>query len=333
MRVVAIEEHFSVPAVAKRISPEVTAKRGFAPRTVMPGKVSPLDLLPDLGEQRIKSMDAAGVTMQVLSTSGPGADLVEGPDGVAMARELNDTLADAIKKHPTRFAGFAHLPVREPEASAKELERSVRSLGFHGAMINGTINDKFLDDRKFEPLLAAAEALDVPIYLHPHLAPKAVREIYYSGLPASAGVAIETAGWGWHSEVAIHVLRLVLSGALDRHPKLKIIIGHMGEGLPAMLARCDDVSVPHTRHLKRPISRTVLDQVWITTSGIFTQPPLLLALQTFGIDRIMYSIDYPYARNEQGAEFLKGVSLSPSDLVKFTHGTADSLLKLKVGAG
>ena len=332
MRVVALEEHFSVPALAKRISPDAVAKRGFAPRTLMPGKVSPLDMLPDLGEQRIKAMDAAGVTVQVLSTSGPGADLVEGPDGVALAREMNDTLADATKRYPGRLAGFAHLPVRSPVDAAKELERTVRSHGFHGAMVNGTIDGRFLDDPQFEPILATAEALDVPIYLHPHLAPKVVREAYYSGLPASAGVAIETAGWGWHSEVAIHVLRLVLSGALDRHPKLKIIIGHMGEGLPAMLARCDDVSAAHTRHLKRPISRTVLDQVWITTSGLFTQPPLLLALQTFGIDRIMFSIDYPYSSNMQGAEFLKGVALAPADMAKLTHGTADRILKLKVKA-
>ena len=331
MRVVAIEEHFSVPALAKKISPEAIARRGFAPRTLKPGQVSPLDLLPDLGEQRLKSMDEAGVSMQVLSTSGPGADLVDSADGVVLARELNDALADAIKRHPTRYAGFAHLPVRSPGDAAKELERCVLTLGFHGAMINGTIDERFLDDAQFEPILATAEALGVPLYLHPHLAPKAVREIYYAGLPASAGVAIETAGWGWHSEVAIHVLRLVLSGALDRHPKLRIIIGHMGEGLPAMLARCDDVSAAHTRHLKRPISRTVLDQVWITTSGIFTQPPLLLALQTFGIDRIMFSIDYPYSTNAQGTDFLKQVALAPDDMAKFAHGTADRLLGLKVG--
>ena len=331
MRVVALEEHFSVPALTKRISPEAMAKRGFKPRTVVPGQVSPLDLLPDF-DKRLASMDANGVTVQVLSTSGPGSDLVDGPDGTALARELNDALAERIKAHPDRFAGFTHMPMRDPEGAAKELTRCVQKLGFHGAMVNGTTNDLFLDDARYEPVLAAAEALDVPIYIHPSLAPEAVRNIYYSNLPASAGVALETAGWGWHSETAIHVLRLVLSGALDRHPKLKIIIGHMGEGLPAMLARIDDVSAAHTRHLKRPVSRAVLDQVWITTSGMFTQPPLLVAIQTFGLDRIMFSIDYPYTPNEPGRAFLNQLPFAPADMAKFAHGTADRLLKLKTKA-
>ena len=332
MRVVALEEHFSVPALSRRISPEALAKRGFGARTILPGRVSPLDLLPELGAPRLESMDKNGITMQVLSTSGPGADLVDGADGVALARELNDALAATVKLHPTRYAGFAHLPMRSPDAAAAELTRCVKSLGFHGANINGTTEDKFLDDPRFEPILAAAESLDVPIYIHPHLAPEAVRKTYYSGLPATAGVAIETAGWGWHSETAIHVLRLVLSGALDRHPKLKIIIGHMGEGLPAMLARCDDVSGAHTRHLSRTISRTVLDQVWITTSGIYTQPPLVLALQTFGADRIMFSCDYPYSPNEDGRSFLDALTLSPADYAKVAHGNADRLLRLNVKA-
>ena len=333
MRIVALEEHFSVPSVVKRISPEAIKKRGFEPRTMLPGQVSPLDILPDLGDKRLAAMDANGITMQVLSTSGPGADLVEGPDGPVMAREINDVLADAVKRHPDRFAGFAHLPLLDGAASARELERTVQKLGFHGAIVNGTTNEKFLDDPMYEPLLAAAEALDVPIYIHPHLPPESVRKAYYSGLPGSAGNSLSAASWGWHSETAVHVLRLVMAGALDRHPKLKIIIGHMGEGLPLMMARIDDVAAAHVRHLKRPVSETILDQVWITTSGIFTQPPFVAALMTFGLDRIMFSVDYPYARNEQSLPFLQSMSLSPADMAKFTHGTADKLLKLKVTAG
>ena len=140
---------------------------------------------------------------------------------------------------------------------------------------------------------------------------------------------LEAAGWGWHSETAIHVLRLVLSGALDRHPRLKLIIGHMGEMLPMMLARIDEVFALDIEHLKRPISRTILDQVWLTTSGIFSEPPFLAALQTFGIDRIMFSVDYPYAPNAKGRAFLDRLSLAPADMAKLTHGNADALLKLK----
>src|ERR1700674_2043338 len=178
VRVVTLEEHFTVPLLVRRISPEGVARRGFVPRKVPPGKVNPLDLLPEIGEERLRSMDEAGITVQVLSTSGPGADLVDGPEGVALAYEINDALAEAIARHPDRFAGFAHLPMRDPDAAAKELARTVKNYGFHGALINRTTEDRFLDDPRFEPILAAAEALDVPIYIHPHLAPAAVRKVY-----------------------------------------------------------------------------------------------------------------------------------------------------------
>ena len=333
MRTVALEEHFSVPSLVRRINKEAIAKRGFGKRSLAPGRLNPLDLLPEIGDTRLAAMDAAGISMQVLSTSGPGADLVDGAEGVAIAREMNDALAEAIARHPDRFAGFAHLPMREPEAAAKELARTVQTYGFHGALINGTTEDRFLDDPRFEPILAAAESLDVPIYIHPHLAPEAVRQVYYGNLPSNTGNVLEAAGWGWHSETAIHVLRLVVSGTLDKHPKLKLIIGHMGEGLPVMLARCDQVFEGSIAHLARPISRTILDQVWITTSGIFSEPPFLAALLTFGIDRILFSVDYPYAPNARGQAFLKSLSLSPADLAKLAHGNADRLLGLEVKAG
>jgi len=329
MRVVTLEEHFTVPSLVARYIPrEAITRRGFAARTVLPGRANPVDLLPEIGEQRLAAMDEAGITVQVLSWSGPGADLVDGAEGVALARESNDALAQAIARHPDRFAGFAQLPMREPDAAAKELTRAVGKLGFLGALINGTTVDRFLDDARFEPILAAAEALDVPLYLHPHLAPEAVRKAYYGSLPSNSGAVLETAGWGWHSETAIHVLRLVLSGTLDRHRKLKLIIGHMGESLPMMLARCDQVFEAYIPHLSRSISRTILDQVWITTSGIFSEPPFLAALLTFGIDRIMYSVDYPYAANERGRAFLEKLSLAPADAAKLAHANADRLLGL-----
>ena len=311
MRVVALEEHFTVPALVRRIDPGAISRRGFRPRTLPPNGPNPLELLPEIGEQRLKSMDEAGITVQVLSNTGPGPDLVPGPDGVAIAREMNDHLAAAIARHPDRFAGFAVLPMQSPDACAAELVRAVKELRFVGALINGTTEGRFLDHPSYDGLLAAAVELDVPIYIHPHLAPEAVRQAYYSDLPPGAGRVLEAAGWGWHSETAIHVLRMVLSGALDRHPRLKLIIGHMGEMLPMMLARIDEVFALDIEHLKRPISRTILDQVWLTTSGIFSEPPFLAALLTFGIDRIMFSVDYPYAPNAKGRAFLDRISLAP----------------------
>jgi len=329
MRVVALEEHFSIPSLVKRIDPAVIARRGFKGRKQAPGKPSVNDLLAEIGEVRLKSMDEAGVTVQVLSAGGPGPDLVPGADGVALARDLNDQLAAACARHPTRFAGFGCLPMASPDACADELRRCVKQLGFPGAMINGSTDNRFLDHPSYDSLLAAAVELDVPIYIHPHLPPPAVHEIYYAGLPDGADRVIATAGWGWHSEVAIHVLRMALAGTLDKHPKLKIIIGHMGEMLPMMLARIDVVSSLDIDHLKRKPGRAIQDQVWITTSGVFTQPPLIAALQTFGIDRIMFSIDYPFSPNEKETEFLKAISLAPADMEKLVHGNADKLLKLK----
>jgi predicted TIM-barrel fold metal-dependent hydrolase len=328
MRVVALEEHFSVPALVRRIDPAAITRRGYRARNLPPGGANPLELLPEIGERRLQSMDEAGITVQVLSNSGPGADLVPGPDGIAIAREMNDHLAAAIARHPDRFAGFAALPMQSPDAAPAELARTVKELGFLGALINGTTEGRFLDHPSYDGVLAAAVELDVPIYIHPHLPPEPVRQAYYSELPAGAGRVLESAGWGWHSETAIHLLRLVVSGALDRHPRLRLIVGHMGEMLPVMMARIDEVFANDIQHLKRPISRAILDQVWLTTSGIFTEPPFLATLVTFGIDRIMFSVDYPYAPNRNGRAFLDRVSLSPDDMTKLTHGTADALLKL-----
>ena len=329
MRVVALEEHFNAPHLSKRIDPAVVKARGFIARK--PPKSGPgvMDLLPELGDIRLKSMDDTGITVQVLSYAGAGPDLLPGADGIALAREMNDYLAEACAKHPTRFKGFAALPLQSGDACGDELVRCVKQLGFVGALINGTTEGRFLDHPSYQSLLAAAIELDVPIYIHPHIPPAAVREAYYSGLEPGATRVLSTAGWGWHSEVAIHTLRLVLTGTFDKHPKLKIIIGHMGEMLPVMFDRIDKVSALDVDYLQRSISRTIQDHVWITTSGVFTAPPFVAALQTFGIDRIMFSVDYPFAPNQPGRRFLDTISLSPTDMAKLCHGNADALLKLK----
>ena len=223
--------------------------------------------LKDLGAARLSNMDAAGITVQILSASGPGADLLDPVESIPFARDYNDVLAGRVAEYPDRLAGFAHLPMPEPEAAADELERAVTKLGFRGALINGMTCGLFLDDPSFEPILARAEHLDVPIYVHPNLPPQSVRKAYYDGLPGNISFMLSIAGWGWHAETALHVLRLVLSGALDRHPRLKIIIGHMGEGLPAMLARCDQEFGPQVSYLQRSVSQTITDQVYVTTSG------------------------------------------------------------------
>ncbi|MGH7044414.1 MAG: amidohydrolase family protein [Acetobacteraceae bacterium] len=332
MRIVALEEHFTVPDLVARIDPALIRRRGFPPPDMVWSQVTRRDELADLGPARIADMDAAGITMQVLSVAGAGADLVAGPAGIALARAYNDALARAVAAHPGRLAGFAHLPMLAPEAAADELARAVGKLGFHGALINGLTDGRCLDHPDFDPILACAAALDVPLYLHPGIPPEPVRHAYYDGLPGQMGFVLSTAAWGWHIETAIQVLRLVLSGALDRHPGLKLIIGHMGEALPFMLARCEQtLAAEAAKVLTRSVSRTILDQVWITNSGFFTLPPFLAALQTFGADRILFSVDYPFAANATGRKFLDALPVSPTDREKIAHGNADRLLRLDAG--
>ena len=217
-----------------------------------------------------------------------------------------------------------------PEA-ADELERTVKDLGFHGVLVNGATGGRFLDDPMFEPILARAEHLDVPIYPHPGIPTQAVRQDYFDNLPGNFGFNLALSAWGWHADTAIHTLRLALSGALDRHPGLKIIIGHLGEALHFMLDRIDETTSAQAQSLlSRSVGQTLTDQVWLSRSGFFTMVPFMAALMTFGVDRIMFSVDYPFASNARARAFLDTLPVSPADRAKIAHGNADSLLYLPV---
>ncbi|HUB46208.1 MAG TPA: amidohydrolase family protein [Acetobacteraceae bacterium] len=330
MRTVALEEHFTVPDLVRQIDPAAVIRRGFPPPSTPWGPMRQVERLADAGAARLQDMNAAGITVQVLSVSGPGADVAPAKEAPALARAFNDALARIVAAHPDRYAGFAHLPMTAPEAAADELERSIKELGFCGVLVNGLTEDRFLDDPRFAPVLARTESLGVPLYLHPGIPPEPVRRAYYDGLPEPLSFMLSIAGWGWHAEVAVHVLRLVLSGTLDRYPRLQLIIGHMGEGLPAMLDRCDQVfGRAPAEVLKRRPSQAIRDQVHVTTSGFFSLPPFEALLHTFGADRIMFSVDYPFSENATGRAFLDSLPVSPVDREKIAHGNADRLLKLR----
>jgi uncharacterized protein len=331
MRIVALEEHYTVPAIVAGISPEAVAKRGFPGPDFVWAQTTKRAELADLGAARLADMDASGISTQVLSVAGPGADLVPGQPGIDLARAYNDALAQACTQHPTRYRGFAHLPVLEPEAAADELERCIKQLGFHGVLVNGATDGRFLDDPAFDPILARAAALDRPIYLHPGIPTPAVRQAYFDNLPGNFSFTLALSAWGWHADTAIHVLRLALSGALDRHPNLKIVVGHMGEALPFMLDRIDETTAAEARaRLSRSVRQTILDQVWITTSGFFTMVPFMAALMSFGVDRILFSVDYPFASNARARAFLDALPVSPADRAKIAHANADKLLHLPI---
>jgi len=328
MRIVAVEEHFTFTDLLGRIDSATLKGNGWpAPGTISFKAINP-PALSDTGEERMAAMDTAGIGMQVLSVPGPGAEIVSGPDGISMAREYNDRMARLISGEPERFAAFAHLPMRSPSAAADELERAVQC-GLKGALISGTIGGKFLDAPEFAPVLTRAERLDVPLYIHPGVPPQGVRAAYYDGLPDEASFGLAIAGWGWHAETAVHILRLALSGALDRHPRLKLLIGHMGEGLPTMMERIERVfSAYSSTHLERSAARAIAEQVWVSTSGFSSMPAFLAAFMTFGADRILFSVDYPFGNNAAAVAFLKNLPVSPEDREKIAHKNADALLRL-----
>ncbi len=332
MRVIALEEHFTIPELVARIDPAAIARRGFPPPGVVWSQVTKRAELVELGAARIADLDASGIDLQILSASAPGAELVPGAEGVALARDCNDTLAAAVRAHPGRLGGFAHLPMLDAAAAADELERCVRDHRFLGAMIHGFTEGRALDDPRFAPILARAEALGVPLYLHPGISEAPVRAAYYDGLPGQMSYTMATAAWGWHIETAVHVLRLILSGTLDRHPRLRIVVGHMGEALPFMLARCEQtLAAEAKKYLQRGVTQTMMEQVWITTAGFFTLPPFLAAMQVFGVDRILFSVDYPFAPNAAGRKFLDALPVSEADRAKIAHGNAERLLGLAAG--
>ena len=333
MRIVAVEEHFTFPDLLARIDPATLDRNGWpVPGTATFNAINP-PALADTGRERIAAMDAAGIRMQVLSVPGPGAEIVSGPESIAIAREFNDRMARLISAEPERYSALAHLPMRSASAAADELERAVVECGLNGALISGTFDGKFLDAPEFEPVLARAERLGVPLYIHPGVPPQSVRAAYYDGLPGEASFMLAIAGWGWHAEVAVHILRLALSGTLDRHPRLKLLIGHMGECLPTMMERVERVFSSYSRtHLDRNAARAIVEQVWVSTSGFSSTAAFLAAFMTFGADRILFSVDYPFGNNSVAVAFLNNLPVSPEDREKIAHQNADALLRLMPGA-
>lgn len=324
MRTITLEEHFASPAFLDgpaRFNKERAEKIGGRYLKV-------LDRLCDLGAKRIAEMDAAGIDMQVLSLSAPGVEQMEPADAIAMARDTNDYLREAIEKHPTRFAGFAAVPTSTPHKAVEELERRVKSQGFKGAVINGHNRGRYLDDKFYWPILECAEALNVPIYLHPTPPPKAVIDASFGGFSPMVTDMLAGGGWGWHIETGVHMIRIVCGGVFDRFPKLQFIIGHMGEGLPFFFQRLDIIPTTTTK-LQRPISDYLKRNVHYTFAGMnFPAVFLNLLLELGGVDRIMFSADYPYQSMSEARAFLDQIPASAADKARIAHGNAERLLGL-----
>ncbi len=331
LRTITLEEHFATPEFMQgpghEMSERVRSTKGQSPQTFINTHL--IEQLLDLDGLRIADMDVAGIDMQVLSLNSPGVEQLEASAAERLARQTNDALGEAVTRHPDRFAGFAALPTSVPDMAAAELERTVREYGFKGAVINGHIQGRYLDDPFFWPIFERAEALQIPIYLHPTPPPQPVIQASYIGhFAPEVSAQLAAAGWGWHIETAIHIIRIILGGVFDRYPKLQMVIGHLGEALPFMLPRLDRSMPMQLTKLKKSMGTYLRENIYYTFSGFNFTPNFLDLLFQVGVDRIMFSADYPYSSMVAARNFLEQLPLSPADINRIAHSNAEKLLRM-----
>jgi 5-carboxyvanillate decarboxylase len=301
---------------------------GFYSSSTAPRPVFIREKLADLGELRIADMDAAGIDHQIIELTSPGVQVFDKDTAVGLARECNDILHDAIRKHPTRFSGMAAIAPQAPELAAQELDRCA-SYGFKGIIINSHTQGEYLSDTKFWPIFEAAEARGLPIYLHPNTLPKSM-----IGPMVEAG--LDGAIFGFGVETGFHLLRIITSGVFDRFPNLQIIVGHMGEALPYWMYRLDYMhaaGVKAARYeamkpLKKTISGYLRENVYITNSGMAWEPAIKFAQQVIGAERVMYAMDYPYQYTPQEVIDLDNMQMDLATKKLFYQGVAEKLFKL-----
>jgi uncharacterized protein len=350
MKIIALEEHYGLPvihdAALKANDPyalvlETLKKAGHFPddpKTGFPAGIY------DLGEGRMAGMDAAGIDVAVLSYATPSVERLEPSLARDLARQANDTLAAAISKFPDRLLGFATLPMLDPAAAARELERTVRELGFVGAMINGHVNGRYLDDKFFWPVFECAEALRVPIYLHIQVPPKPVVDAYYSGFAPEVSAFLSIAGSGWHIDNGVHCLRLILGGVFDRFPSLQIIVGHHLEILSWTTWRADYGFPPKKNGgLKRSIKEYMRENFYggilageylnqesgaMDKSWSLSYQAYLGMVNTVGIDRVVFTADHPYGSMKAARQFFDQMPINVNEKEKIAHVNAERLLGL-----
>ena len=339
LKVIGVEEHAEFPSLLARVPDAGVASHSKAVFGALKGNHCEDYIrgrLDQISHQRVKDMDEAGMAMSILSLAGPVNCMhMEDPQAsLKLAQDVNNELKKAVDAQPTRYRAFAELPFNAPDLAIQELRRCVEDLGFVGSMLSGSVGGtgKFLDAPEFDALLTEFERLDVPLFLHPGIPPKTVVDTYYD-FPANPTLSAmwATTAWGWHNEVAIHVLRLAASGTLERHPKLRIIVGHHGEMLPMMLQRTDWFLDATTFGLRKSVGETLRRQVWIAISGIFTLPPTMLAIQTWGVDRVVFANDYPFIDAQRVPMYLKALNdvVAPADMRKICQTNAEELFRIK----
>jgi predicted TIM-barrel fold metal-dependent hydrolase len=284
----------------------------------------------DLGQERIQRMDEHGIDMQIVSWTSP-IQLVPDDRTLALCRSANDGLAEAVAAHPDRLQGLAALPWQQPAAAVDELDRAVSDLGLRGVLILGRPGAGFLDDPAYQPVLDRIAALRVPLYVHPFHPIPQVQQAYYTGFNDKVTAELSLGAWGWHHEAGIHVLRLILAGVFERLPGLQVISGHWGEMVPFYLSRLDDVLSPGDTGLSRTITEVYRSNIWVTPSGMFHRPQFDFVRAVVGLDRVIWSNDYPFLHLDGTREFLAELDLTSEERQKITHRNAERLFRLNGG--
>jgi 5-carboxyvanillate decarboxylase len=334
VRRIAVEEAFVTAEIANEWA-KVLAKKHVEPgfrmmgQTMLgqsPGARAVHEQLLDVGAGRIAVMDATGISMQILSVTAPGVQVFDAATATALARHSNDVLIEAIGKYPTRLAGLAAVGPQDPSAAAAELARVGHQPGIQGLIINSHTHGEYLDAEKYSPILEAAEALNLPLYLHP-------REPSAAMVGPYLDYGLYFAGWGFAAEAGVHAMRLIMSGAFDRYPRLKIVLGHMGEAIPFWLQRIDNryqvqLKTNAVSRLPRLPSEYFLENFVITTSGVCSSPALRLSIEVLGLDRILFAADYPYESIQEAVTFMDGVDLTDDDRAKIYWKNAVSVFRL-----
>lgn len=337
-RRIAAEEAFAPPEILDRYrvlldegyrDPGFQSLWGFYLDNPNPRIRQVLARMSDLDELRLRDMDQTGIAKQILSLTAPGVQIFDAAEGTVLARAGNDFMADAIRRHPDRFAGLAAIAPQDPREAAKELERGVKKLGLKGAIVNSHTRGEYLDDPKFWPIFEAAEALNAPIYIHPTTPP-----------PAMIGPFLERgldgAIFGFAVETGLHLLRLIVSGVFDRFPRLKIVAGHLGEGLPYWLFRIDFMHsrmvaanrYASVKKLRRKPSEYIKENLYVTTSGMAWEPPILYAQSVLGVDRVLYAMDYPYQFVPEEVAVTDNLPIADEDKKKLYQSNAETVFGL-----
>lgn len=342
MKLICIEEHAiddtftqaakstldrEAPYLAQLTGSVATSAESTAPGPRILPMGQAVNLGRDLGPDRIAAMDRYSVDVQVLSYSTP-SQLGPPDTAVELAQAANDRLAAVAAANPDRLGAFAALPWQDSQAAAQELTRCIETLHMSGVLLMGRPGDTFLDDPRYEPVLQRLSELEVPLYVHPYYPVLDVQRSYYDGFAPAVTAAFSLAGWGWHHEAGIHVLRMILSGVFERHPNLQVISGHWGEIVPFYLPRLDEAMPPPMTGLSATISDIYREHVWVTPSGLLDQAQFDYIYRILGADRIIWSADYPYLSMDGHKSFLDELAIPDAEKHKISHGNAERLLRL-----